>query len=91
MLIHFTCTILALQTTTNYGMKYAREVWKMVEAGEEKPIQGLLEQWLREGRMSETEAVMSSTSMFAAGVDSVSFHSSKTGAISVSIVLDIAS
>ena len=74
--------ILSSQTTTNYGMKYAKQVRKMVEAGEEKPIQGLLEQWLREGRMSETEAVMSSTSMFAAGVDSVSFLSSKIGSIS---------
>ena len=61
----------------------------MVEAGEEKPIQGLLEQWLREGRMSETEAVMSSTSMFAAGVDTMSFLSIKIGSISVSAVLDI--
>ena len=61
-----------LQVTTNYGMKYANEVQKMVKAGEERPVQGLLEQWLREGKMDENEAVMTSTSMFTAGVDSVS-------------------
>jgi hypothetical protein len=60
------------QITTNYGMKYAKEVQTMIKAGEESPIQGLLEQWLREGKMDEHEAVMTSTSMFTAGVDSVS-------------------
>ena len=60
------------QITTNYGMKHADEVLKIIKAGEERPVQGLLEQWLREGKMDETEAVMASTSMFAAGVDSVS-------------------
>ena len=53
-------------------MKYADKVLKMIKAGEERPVQGLLEQWLREGKMDEVEAVMASTSMFAAGVDSVS-------------------
>ena len=43
----------------------------MIKAGEERPVQGLLEQWLREGKMNENEAVMTSTSMFTAGVDSV--------------------
>ena len=62
-----------VQITTNYGMKYANEVQKMVEAGEERPVQGLLEQWLREGKMGEREAVMSSTSMFTAGIDTVSW------------------
>lgn len=55
-------------------MKFAKEVWKMVEAGEERPVQGLLEQWLREGKMTEREAVMSSNNMFIAGVDTVSFN-----------------
>ena len=53
-------------------MKYANEVVKMIEAGEERPVQGLLEQWLKQGKMTEREAIMSSTSMFSAGVDSVS-------------------
>ena len=62
------------QITTNYGMKHAKEVEKMVKAGEESPVQGLLEQWLREGKMDEHEAVMTSTSMFTAGVDTVSIN-----------------
>ena len=61
-----------LQVTTKFGMKYAKEVQKMVEAGEERPVQGLLEQWLREGKMDENEAIMASTGMFTAGVDTVS-------------------
>ena len=55
-------------------MKCANEVERMVKAGEEKPVQGLLEQWLREGKMEENEAVMTSTSMFTAGVDTVSLY-----------------
>ena len=47
-----------LQVTTNYGMKYANEVQIMVKAGEERPVQRLLEQWLRERKMEENEAVM---------------------------------
>ena len=53
-------------------MKCVNEVQKMVKAKEERPVQGLLEQWLREGKMDENEAVMTSTSMFTAGVDTVS-------------------
>lgn len=53
----------------------------MVKAGEESPVQGLLEQWLREGKMDECEAVMASTSMFAAGVDSVSLRPMMPGTI----------
>ena len=60
------------QVTTNYGMKCVNEVQKMVKAKERRPVQGLLEQWLREGKMDENEAVMTSTSMFTAGVDTVS-------------------
>ena len=76
-------TVCNLQVTTNYGMRYAKEVQKMIEAGVEKPVQGLLEQWLREGRMDEMEAVMASTSMFAAGVDSVSNNKYYYGLCSV--------
>ena len=62
------------QITTNYGLKHAKGVQTMVKAGEESRIQGLLEQWLREGKMDEYEAVMTSTSMFTAGVDTVSIN-----------------
>ena len=68
------CIMHDLQVTTNYGMKCAKEVQKMVKAGEERPVQGLLELWLREGKMDENEAVMTSTSMFTAEVDKVSVY-----------------
>ena len=55
-------------------MKHAEEVQKMVKAGEESPVQGLLEQWLREGKMDEHEAIVTSTSMFTGGVDTVSIN-----------------
>ena len=45
---------------------------KAVKAGEETSVQGLLEQWLREGKMTEAEAIMASGDLFAAGVDTVS-------------------
>ena len=53
-------------------MKHAERVWEKIKAGEESEVQGLLEQWLREGKMTETEALLSATDMFTAGVDSVS-------------------
>lgn len=52
-------------------MKHAERVMQQIKAGEENEVQGLLEQWLREGRMTETEALLSATDMFTAGVDSV--------------------
>ena len=52
-------------------MKHAEEAQQRIEAGEENEVQGLLEQWLRGRRMTETEALLSATDMFTAGVDSV--------------------
>ena len=74
MIFSLSCTILYLQVVTDFGLKYANDVLRTIESGEEKPVQSLLEQWLREGKMSDKEAMMSSTSMFAAGVDTVSFY-----------------
>ena len=53
-------------------MKYANEVSRSIEFGEKEAIQGMLQQWLMEGKMTEKEALMAATSMFAAGVDTVS-------------------
>ena len=53
-------------------MKNAKKMLKAVKAGEETSVKGLLEQWLREGKMTEAEAIMASGDMFAAGVDTVS-------------------
>lgn len=52
-------------------MKHAEKVRQKIKTGEQSELQGLLEQWLREGRMTETEALLSATDMFTAGVDSV--------------------
>ena len=54
-----------------FGLKHAEGVRQRIEAGEESEVQGLLEQWLRAGRMSQAEALMTSTDMFGAGVDTV--------------------
>ena len=53
-------------------MKHAERVRQKIKSGEETEVQGLLEQWLREGRMTELEALLAATDMFTAGVDSVS-------------------
>ena len=52
-------------------MKHAKRVQQKIQSGEESEVQGLLEQWLRDGRLTETEALVSATDMFTAGVDSV--------------------
>lgn len=68
-----------LQILEEYGLKHAEKVRQEIEAGkEESKVQGLLEQWLREGKMTEAEALMTSTDMFAAGVDTVSHPKGNT-------------
>ena len=48
---------------------------RKIESGEEgEEVQGLLEQWLREGKMTEEEALMNAADMFFAGVDTVRIH-----------------
>ena len=60
------------QITKEYGLKHAKRVRQKIESGEEAgEVQGLLEQWLREGKMTEEEALMNSADMFFAGVDTV--------------------
>ena len=45
---------------------------RKIESGEEgEEVQGLLEQWLREGKMTEEEALMNAADLFFAGVDTV--------------------
>ena len=52
-------------------MNYAEEARQRIEAGEESEVQGLLEQWLREGKLTQAEALVTSSDMFTAAVDSV--------------------
>ncbi len=48
------------------------KVYARMSSGEESETPGLLEQWLREGKLSEEDAITTSISMFLAGVDTVS-------------------
>ena len=57
--------------TRVFSMKHAERVWEKIKAGEESEVQGLLEQWLREGKMTESEAISLASDLFSAGVDSV--------------------
>ena len=69
--LHTHCGNFDLQTVKSYGMEHAERVWKKIEAGEESEVQGLLEQWLRGGKMTESEALSLATDLFTAGVDTV--------------------
>ena len=57
---------------------HANETLARIESGEENEVQGLLEQWLRAGKISQAEALMTSVDMFFAGVDTVSHIMSYT-------------
>ena len=66
------CHLYPYQITKKYGLKHAEKVHRKIESGEEGgEVQGLLEQWLREGKMTEEEALMNAADMFSAGVDTV--------------------
>ncbi len=47
------------------------KVYARMSSGEESETPGLLEQWLREGKLSEEDAIASAITMFIAGVDTV--------------------
>ena len=53
-------------------MKEMKDLYSRLEAGEESEAPGLLEQWLREGKLSEDEALNEAVSTFTVGVDTVS-------------------
>ena len=68
-------TSACIQRMKNHGMKHAQQALETINAGTgklERPVKGLLEQWLQEGKMSDEEALMTSADMFAAGADTVS-------------------
>lgn len=54
-----------------FSVKHAENAWKKIKSGEESKVQGLLEQWLREGKMTESEALTTSGDMFGAALDTV--------------------
>lgn len=59
-------------------MKHAEEARQRIEAGEESKVQGLLEQWLREGKLTQAEALLTASDMLGAGVDTVSHTDQKS-------------
>ncbi|XP_064401044.1 1,25-dihydroxyvitamin D(3) 24-hydroxylase, mitochondrial-like [Halichondria panicea] len=58
----------AIKGTFSHGSKYATDLREELERGESSEVQGMLEQWLREKKMSTEEAVALSASMLIAGI-----------------------
>lgn len=48
------------------------KVYARIESGETRDTPGLLEQWLREGKLSLDQAIAEASAMFSTGVDTVS-------------------
>ncbi len=65
MCIHY------LQATNLHGSKYAKKLQEKLEKGESSVLQGMLEQWLIEKKLSTEEAVEMSSGMLNAGVHTV--------------------
>ncbi len=65
MYIHY------LQWVIAHGSKYANRLQEKMEKGESSEVQGLLEQWLREKKLSTEDAVAMSSTMLTAGVHTV--------------------
>ena len=47
------------------------KLYSMLESGEESVLPCLLEQWLKEGKLTEEETIAEAISMFAAALDTV--------------------
>ena len=62
---------LLLQGTYEHSSKYANKLQEKLERGESSKVQGMLEQWLREKKLSTEEAVTTSATMFTAGIHTV--------------------
>ena len=52
----------------------AEKIYEQVAAGKTNEVPGLLEQWLREGKMSEKDAIYEAAGLFSTAIDSVSFE-----------------
>ena len=68
----FLLSLFPLKGVYEVGSKQAEKVIaKMAAGGEPGEVQCLLEQWLREEKMSREEAVVLSSDMFSVGVHTV--------------------
>ena len=63
--------IQTFQGCLSHGGKYANRLQEKLERGESSEVQGMLEQWLREKKITTEEAVVMSSAMLTAGVHTV--------------------
>ncbi len=62
------------QGTYVHSSKYANRLQEKLERGESSELQGMLEQWLREKKLTTEVAIALSASMFTAGVHTVTIY-----------------
>ena len=62
---------MCLQTMQKEAQANTDKLLARLESGEESKTPGLLEQWLKEGKMTEEEAMTESVGIFVAGIDTV--------------------
>ncbi|XP_064400964.1 probable cytochrome P450 49a1 isoform X2 [Halichondria panicea] len=65
----------ALHGTYVHSSKYANRLQEKLERGESSELQGMLEQWLREKKLTTEVAIALSASMFTAGVHTTAYQS----------------
>ena len=63
--------IQTFQGCFSHGGKYANRLQEKLERGESSEVQGMLEQWLREKKITTEKAVVMSSTMLTAGVHTV--------------------
>ena len=75
--LYVTTLLLACtQNTVKHGEKYANSILEKVRRGEEPgEVQGMLEQWLREKKMSTEFSLVMASGMLTAGIHTVSVFS----------------
>ena len=62
---------MCLQTMQKEAQANVDKLFTRLESGEESETPGLLEQWLKEGKMTEQEALNEAVGTFVVGIDTV--------------------
>ena len=65
------CLSAFLQTGYAFAAKEMEKLYSRLERGVESETPGLMEQWLREKKLTEEEIMSEAVEMFGAGVDTV--------------------
>ena len=63
--------MLHMQVIHGMSKKEVTKLKKRLESGQESQTPGFLEQWLKEGKITEEQAITEAGNMFLAGVDTV--------------------